>query len=79
MHAPTEKMSLRPSTWVVSPSACSGAMYEGVPMAVPIRVASTPEPGSRMRATPKSSTFTSPASVMKMLPGLMSRWTIPTS
>ena len=54
-------------------------MYEGVPMAVPMRVASMPDPGSRMRATPKSSTFTLPSLVMKMFPGLMSRWTMPTA
>ena len=41
-------------------------MYEGVPMAVPARVASTPEFASRMRATPKSSTFTWLSVVMKM-------------
>ena len=33
-------------------------MYEGVPIAVPMRVASMPDPASRMRATPKSRTFT---------------------
>jgi len=48
-------------------------MYDGVPMAVPMRVASRFDPTSRIRATPKSSTFTSPSSVMKMFPGLMSR------
>ncbi len=54
--------------------ACSGAMNEGVPSAVPARVASPPD--SRMRATPKSSNFTALSRVMKTFAGLMSRWTI---
>ena len=77
MHAPTDHTSERPSTCPPRPSACSGAMYEGVPMAVPARVASMLESDSRMRATPKSSTFTSPVLVMKTLAGFTSRWTMP--
>ena len=51
--------------------ACSGAMNEGVPSAVPARVASPL--ASRIRATPKSSSFTTFSRVMKMFAGLMSR------
>ena len=67
-------MSERASTsW---PRACSGERYWAVPItdwvAVIALVAS-----AIARAIPKSMTFTVPSSVIMMLPGLMSRWTMP--
>ena len=56
------------------PSACSGDMYAEVPSTVAVCVS---EWLSSARAIPKSSTFTCPSGVTMMLPGLMSRWTIP--
>ena len=79
---PKENRSLREST--SSPRACSGDMYDTVPMVVPgevtssrqVRVAIAPaaDPARRpVLASPKSSSFASPRSVTKMFAGLMSR------
>ena len=46
------------------------------PSSTPDRVALLSVESSRRRAMPKSSTFTPPARVRKMLSGLMSRWTM---
>ena len=56
------------------PIACSGDMYGAVPSTDAVWVRLTP---SVVRAIPKSSTLTCPSGVTMMLPGLMSRWTIP--
>lgn len=60
------------------PCNCSGAMYAGVPTAVPamVRVASCREVPPVEAASPKSSTFT-PLLPSMMLPGFRSRWTMP--
>ncbi|KYF82987.1 hypothetical protein BE18_34655 [Sorangium cellulosum] len=75
--APIEKRSARPSTPSVSPIACSGAMNDGVPSAVPALVLSPGAP--RSLATPKSSSFTTLSFVMKMFAGFRSRWTMPSA
>ena len=76
-------MSARLST--VCPAACSGLMYPAVPMIIPAWVAcmvnvgelvGLPSPGVDAwptAASPKSSTFTTPAGVTMMLPGFRSR------
>ena len=74
---PNAKMSLRASAGL--PFNCSGAMYPGVPaMAIVCVAAVAPSTDfSASLAKPKSSTFTEPFSVTRMLPGLRSRCTIP--
>ena len=68
--------SLRPSR-SAAPAACSGLMYEGVPMASPIAVAPPWGPArSTARATPKSAMNACP-SESRMFSGLMSRCTTP--
>ena len=57
----------------VSPRACSGLMYWTEPRVIPGRVIWA----SAMAAIPKSVTSTRPSWASMMLPGLMSRWTIP--
>ncbi len=61
----------------VCPPACSGAMNEGVPRTIPVRVRSLSP--SRRRARPKSATRGSPRSSIRMFDGLRSRWRIPRS
>ena len=73
-------MSLRPSSG--RPVICSGDMYESVPAAVPrsgspVWVGAVSSIGADQRATPKSSTLTSPFSVSMTFEGLMSPCTIP--
>ncbi len=46
-------------------------------MTDPAWVSPASVPALATRAMPKSATFTSPASVTRMLPGLTSRWTTP--
>ena len=60
---PHANTSARPSTR--SPRACSGAMYASLPFTVPTCVGAEPE--SFAFAIPKSTTFTSPEYVTKML------------
>ena len=61
---------------VSSPRACSGDMKAGVPIDSPcIVIDDSPE----MRAIPKSATRIPPSGSMRMLLGLMSRWTTPAS
>ena len=72
-------MSDRASTG--SPCACSGDMYGAVPVTTPCSVmvtvgASAARLGCSL-ARPKSSTFTLPSVVSRMLSGFRSRWTIP--
>ena len=57
------------------PIACSGAMYDGVPMTVPVAV--RPETESALRARPKSARSGRPAESRRTFPGLTSRWRIP--
>ncbi len=69
---PAANTSARQSS--CSPMACSGAMYENLPLTVPgavwvMRVAAL--------ATPKSMTRVIPSVPMRMLPGETSRWTRP--
>ncbi len=66
-------MSLRPSR--SSPRICSGERYCGLPITEPAMVSSVLCPA--ILAMPKSATFTRPARSIRMLLGLMSRWTIP--
>ena len=55
--------------------ACSGDIYEGVPMVRPSREIVTELVAWEIaRARPKSATSALP-SAKRMLPGLMSRWT----
>ncbi len=54
--------------------ACSGAMYWAVPTTIPVCVTAD---APIDLAIPKSVSFTCPAGVMRMLPGLTSRWTRP--
>ena len=58
------------------PSACSGAMYAGVPSTSPVRVAIDSAPPMTF-AMPKSETFSVPVPVNRRFSGLMSRWRIP--
>ena len=64
------------------PDACSGDMYAGVPMAMPICVRASPCPSVRAAFTalamPKSATVAA-SPVSRMLSGLISRWMIPRS
>ena len=64
----------------VAPSACSGAMYAGVPMAIPTCVSVAPPADKRDAeiafAMPKSVTVALPAE-SSTLSGLMSRCTMP--
>ena len=57
------------------PIACSGAMYDGVPITVPVAV--RPETESALRARPKSARRGRPAASRRTFPGLTSRWRIP--
>ena len=57
------------------PIACSGAMYDGVPMTVPVAV--SPETESALRARPKSASSGRPAVSRRTFPGFTSRWRIP--
>jgi len=66
-------MSARPSS--CSPSICSGAMYDGVPIATPC-IVSWVSPDIE-RATPKSASSARPSSVMNTFSGFTSRWMIP--
>ena len=56
-------------------SPCSGAMNTGVPAMT--RVDATSSRSDRSATSPKSMITTRPAGVTRMLPGLMSRWTLP--
>ena len=58
----------------VSPRACSGLMYWTEPRVIPGSVIWA---SAIARAIPKSVTSTRPSWASRMLPGLMSRWTIP--
>ncbi len=58
------------------PSSCSGAMYEAVPSAWPLRVMRV---WSAAVAMPRSASFTTPRSPSSTFAGLTSRWTIPAS
>ncbi len=60
----------------VSPIACSGAMYDGVPTAMPTVVSLSPPAAETALATPKSVT-TAWRPDSSTLPGLMSRCTTP--
>ena len=75
---PQEYRSARAST--SSPTACSGAMYAGVPSDVPTCVSVPPGASvfetSSALAIPKSVTTAVPEE-MSTFSGLMSRWTIP--
>ena len=75
-------MSARAST-LLSPAACSGDMYVGVPTDIPVPVRFAPSDSSdavraatSARATPKSASTACPSS-SRMFSGLMSRCTIP--
>ena len=71
---PSEKMSERWSARL--PITCSGDMYFGEPIIMPVCVCTLDE---RMRAMPKSVIFTGPLSGTMMFAGLMSRCTTPRS
>ncbi len=73
---PTEYRSERAST--PRPSACSGERYCGVPTTMPVCVMDV-TPDCMARAMPKSMTLTTFRFVIITLPGLMSRWTRPSS
>ena len=73
MVAPTAQRSVRASTSVHFPRACSGGMYEGVPMAAPVCVSPPSPDASARRAMPKSRTLTLPSRVRNRFAGLMSR------
>ncbi len=66
-------MSARLST--VPAMACSGAMYCGVPLIMPVAV--RPGEPSTIFAMPKSARYTRSASSRRMFCGLMSRWMTP--
>jgi hypothetical protein len=52
-------MSLRPSILLLAPEPCSGLMYAGVPITMPVCVLPVEMPASSVtRAMPKSTTFT---------------------
>ena len=80
-------MSLRSSMLLVSPEACSGDMYEGVPTSEPAWVSNaTAGPASepcttstapRLFAMPQSITSTSPKGPSMMFCGFRSRWMTP--
>ncbi len=74
---PSEKISIRPSNMSRGPLACSGAIYPGVPINVPVTVNAVCE--LSMRAMPKSNNLTRRISPpgKNMFPGLISRCTIP--
>ena len=57
------------------PIACSGAMYDGVPITVPVAV--SPDTESALRARPKSARRGRPEASRRTFPGLTSRWRIP--
>ncbi len=60
-----------------SPASCSGAMYAGVPIAIPLVVMPTAGMAAEMAfATPKSVT-TACEPLRRTFPGLMSRWMTP--
>jgi hypothetical protein len=62
-----------------SPAACSGDMYVGVPIAMPVAVRRE-SPSLMARAMPKSVTIGRPLCwSIRMLSGLMSRWMTPRS
>ena len=82
---PNAQTSVRLS--IVSPRACSGLMYGGVPRTCPARVSAGVAvfcSDNRRRsslpqialASPKSSTFTRPSGVTFTFAGFRSRWTI---
>ena len=69
-------MSLRPSSG--SPRNCSGDIYGVVPAnTMDSAVSVAPAGGVSEIATPKSTTFTLPVVEIMMLPGLISRCTMP--
>ena len=68
---PALKTSERGSTAL--PMHCSGDMYDGVPITMPVSVRFD----MSTRATPKSATLSSPVGVTIRFDGLMSRWTTP--
>jgi hypothetical protein len=59
-----------------SPIACSGDMYCGVPMDMPVSVMRVPPALLAASAMPKSATSAAP-SCSRMFSGLMSRWMTP--
>ena len=66
----------RSARWSTSASiSCSGAMYPGVPTAMPALV--SPVVRTASRAMPKSMTLSVPSAISMMLCGLMSRCTMP--
>ena len=80
--APSANTSVRSSTSVCWPVACSGAMYCGVPSSVLSCVLTVCEP--RIFEMPKSRTFaissirpSTSLGTRKMLCGFRSRWTMP--
>ena len=76
---PSEKMSLAGPRRSISPAACSGDMYHGVPITVPVTVIFF-LPSSFFRyslARPKSVSLGLPSAVRRMFSGLRSRWMIP--
>jgi pSer/pThr/pTyr-binding forkhead associated (FHA) protein len=69
LEAPRLKTSERASGAFTT---CSGAMYRSVPLRAPTCVSGSPP---RMRATPKSVSFTAPPYERRMFAGVTSRWT----
>src|SRR5213595_3479392 len=64
----------RSDRWSLSlPWHCSGDMYDGVPITMPVIVSVVVS----MRAMPKSATLSVPLEVRIRLAGLISRWTTP--
>ena len=58
--------------------ACSGDMYGGVPIVVPVAVTNAPVSAESVAfAIPKSAIFTPPAPVTMRFSGFRSRWTMP--
>ena len=85
---PNAQISLRVSTAL--PRACSGLMYDAVPMIAPSAVplvtvgdsdvsADPPSSEANAFANPKSRILTLPSAPIMMLAGLRSRWTMPLS